>query len=326
MPVAMSGHIQAVEIEGTVYVGGGDSESYHDDHIVMAYDTQSNQWHSLPPYSATSFSMTGMGNKLVLVGGQCGEHDFSRELGVWQTKDRKWTQPFPPMPTARSRASSTCYKHWLVVTGGCDATKCFPSHALGILDIVDTNHKGFSPDRVEILDVATNQWHFGPLIPIPIYDRKSRVINDSWYFMGDRNGLKCEVGSVSLDTIVQPLLPDSYAIMKELTPLEKTQSCPLNFRGSLLAIGGRHKDNTPTSGIMCYVPESSTWVPAGELPQALDDCTCVFVSNKLFVFGGNKGYTRVKAMYYRTCINDTNNSNEEFRISKSWNQYKFILH
>ena len=297
MPVAMSGHIQAVEIEGTVYVGGGDSESYHDDHKVMAY-TQSKQWHSLPPYSATSFSMTGMGNKLVLVGGHCSEDDgedgVSRELGVWQTNDRQWTQPFSPMPTARSRASSTCYKHWLVVAGGHNA------------------YVGFLRDRVEILDVPTNQWHIGASMPIPIYDRKSTVINDTWYFMGDCNGLKCEVGSVSLDTIVQPLLPASHAIMKELTPLEKTQSCPLNFRGSLLAVGGRHKDNTPTSDIVQYVPESSTWVPAGELPQALDDCTCVFVSNKLFVFGGNKGYTRVKTMYYCTCTDDTNNLDEGF--------------
>ncbi len=64
MPVAMTGYIQSVEINDTVYVGGG-TGIYEDQYIVMAYNTQSCQWHTLPPYSTRLFAMTTINNKLV---------------------------------------------------------------------------------------------------------------------------------------------------------------------------------------------------------------------------------------------------------------------
>ncbi len=64
----MSGYIQSVEINDTVYVGG-ETSGNEDDYIVMAYNTQSCQWHTLPPYSTRRFAMTTINNKLVVVGG-----------------------------------------------------------------------------------------------------------------------------------------------------------------------------------------------------------------------------------------------------------------
>ena len=52
MPFAMYDYIQSVEVEGTVYVGGGLADKTNNMYIVMAYDTQSCKWHTLPPYSA----------------------------------------------------------------------------------------------------------------------------------------------------------------------------------------------------------------------------------------------------------------------------------
>jgi len=106
MPLAIGGDIQAVEVDGTLYVGGGSTGSNDDDCVVMAYDTRSNQWRSLPPYNAINFSMAVINSKVVLVGGYYGGSIYSRELGVLQANDRSWTQPFPPLPTGRSRASS----------------------------------------------------------------------------------------------------------------------------------------------------------------------------------------------------------------------------
>ena len=81
MPFAMSGYIQSVEVEETVYVGGGDAKK-RNMYIVMAYDTRYCEWHTLPPYSAAKFAMTTIHNKLVLVGGM---HDrmYVDQLGVW---------------------------------------------------------------------------------------------------------------------------------------------------------------------------------------------------------------------------------------------------
>ncbi len=41
MPVAMSDYFQSVQINDTVYVGGGWTGRGENDYIVMAYNTQS---------------------------------------------------------------------------------------------------------------------------------------------------------------------------------------------------------------------------------------------------------------------------------------------
>ena len=240
---------------------------------MTAYDTRSKRWHTLPSYSVKDFSMTTINNKLVVVGGYYSGFKYSRELEVWQAKDRQWMQPYSPMPTARSRASSTCYKYWLVVAGGYKDRKYM--------------------NTVEILDVTTNQWFTGPSTPTPWSNMKSVVIENIWYLMG---GSDYDVYSASLEAIVSAQPSRSSNVWQKITPLKSKFPSPLNIGGSLLAVGGSNKDNEPTPAIVRYMPESSTWVPAGELPQALHECTCIAVADKIYAFGGSTGSQL--GMYY----------------------------
>ncbi len=130
-----------------MYVGGDGTDRDEDDYIVMAYNTQSCQWHTLPPYSTRWFAMTTINNKLVVVGGMNRDRSDSSELGEWQPDSNQWTHPFPPMSTPHTWPSVTSYKHWLVVAGGCHGA-CL--HA-----------------SVEVLDVCNMQWSTGPSTPIP---------------------------------------------------------------------------------------------------------------------------------------------------------------
>ncbi len=141
MPVAMGDCIQLVQINKTVYVGGGGTDRGEDAFKVMAYNRHSCRWHTLPPYSTRRFAMTTINNKLVVVGGIKRDDSDSSELGEWQHDCNQWTHPFPPMSTPRWSASATSYKHWLVVAGGC--------------------HGAHLQASVEILDVSNMQW--GPL-------------------------------------------------------------------------------------------------------------------------------------------------------------------
>ena len=126
MPFAMYDYIQSVEVEGTLYVGGGLAYKTNNTYIVMAYDTQSCKWNTLPPYSAKWFAMTTIHNKLVFVGGR-PNYDAVDQLGMWQTDSNQWTRPFPPMPAPRICPSATSYKHWLVVAGGYNRCNNFSS-------------------------------------------------------------------------------------------------------------------------------------------------------------------------------------------------------
>ncbi len=284
MPVAMSYYIQSIEIKDTVYAGGGKTVRDEDEYIVMAYNTQSCQWHTLPPYSTWGFAMTTINNKLVVVGGINRDDFYSRELGEWQPDSNQWIHPFPPMSTPRWLPSATSYKHWLVVAGGCH---------------------GVCLQTVEVLDVSNMQWSTGPSTPTPWIGMKSTTIGDTWYLMG---GL-CEkltqsspdVYSVSLEALVSHSSSDSSNICNKLPSLNYTHSRPLNIGGSLLAVGGRDmKSKKPVSTIQRYVPETNTWVQAGQLPHAVGDCTCIITSDKVHVMGGYDGNSKLKKLFTST--------------------------
>ncbi len=283
MPVAMSGYIQSVQINDTVYVGGGWPDRGEDGYIVMAYNTQSCQWHTLPPYSTMGFAMTTINNKLVVVGGSNRDESDSSELGEWQPDSNQWTHPFPPMSTPRCWPSATSYKHWLVVAGG---------------------YHGVCLQTVEVLDVSNMQWSTGPSTPTP-WSMKSTTIADTWYLMG---GL-CEellnsspdVYSVFLEALVSHSSSDSSNIWNKLPSLNCKLSCPLNIGGSLLAVGGEDlKSKKSVSTIQRYVPETNTWVQAGQLPHAVQACTCIMTSDKVHVMGGYDGYNKLKKLFTST--------------------------
>ncbi len=284
MPVTMSGNIQSLEINDTMYVGGGVTDRDENDYTVKAYNTQSCQWHTLPPYSTRWFAMTTINNKLVVVGGRNREGSVSSELGEWQPDSNQWTHPFPPMSTPRYGPSATSYKHWLVVAGG---------------------YHGVCLQTVEVLDVFNMQWSTGLSTPTPWAGMKSTTIGDTWYLMGgvwgDQWQSSPDVYSESLEALVSHSSSDSSNIWNKLPSLNCTDSCPLNIGGSLLAVGGWDMKSFKTvSTIQRYVPETNTWVQAGQLPHAVYNCTCIMTSDKVHVMGGYDGNSRLKKLFTST--------------------------
>ena len=282
IPFSMHNYIQSVEVEGTVYVGGGWTGREEDRHTVMAYNPQSCNWHALPSYSATWFAMTTINNKLVLVGGYHNQSTVDR-LGMWQTDNNRWTRPFPPMPTPRYCPSATSYKHWLVVAGG---------------------YSSVSLSTVEVLDVHNKQWSTGPSTPAPLSSMMSTKIGDTWYLMGGMyGGMKTvNVYSASLDSLVSQLMPNNLsknAVWNKISVHKHFTSSPLNIGGTLLAAGGGPNHTTSVSSIIHrYVPETEEWVVAGDLPCALCTCTCTVIADRLYVFGGHDGRKGVSSTYF----------------------------
>ncbi len=196
----------------SVYVGGGYIGNNEDDTIVMAFNTQSYEWHSLPFYDVWRFAMTTIKNKLVLVGGRNESFYGSCELGEWQPDNNCWTHPFPPMSIPRCFPSATSYRHWLVVAGGC--------------------HKHCEQDGVEVLDVSNMQWSTGPSTPTPWMMMKSTTIADTWHLMGGDckgDGFSHDVYSASLEALVSHSSSDISNIWKKLNPLNCIESCPVNI-------------------------------------------------------------------------------------------------
>ena len=274
MPFGMYG-IQSVQVQGTLYVGGG-AAGGGNDYIVMTYNISAGKWATLPPYSTCLFAMTANDNHLVLVGGQ-GRHGVnSKVLGVWSEDTKKWTHPYPDMTTPRWSCSAVVYNQYLVVTGGWGA--------------------GGTLSSVEVMNTDTKQWYAGPPTPTAWSQMKTATAGDVCYFMGGWIGSgptnTNKVYSVSLPALVSQLNSDSSAkdtqTWKELPQLPVTQAAPLSISGSLLAVGGRDKDYKTVSALHLYQPDSGQWVKVADLPSPRYLCTCIMISDKeLIVAGGD---------------------------------------
>ena len=285
MPFGMSIYIQSVQVQGTLYVGGGTAVG-DNDYTVMTYDISAGKWATLPPYSTRFFAMTAIDNHLVLVGGQGRNAVGSKVLGVWSEDSKKWTHPYPDMTTPRSSCSAVVYNQHLVVAGGRGA--------------------GDRLSSVEVMNTDTKQWYAGPPTPIAWSNMKTAIVGDTCYFMGGfiKGYSTNKVYRVSLPALVSQLNSDSSAkdtqTWKELPQLPVTCAAPLSISGSLLAVGG-DKDLIAVSALHLYQPDAGQWVKVADLPSPRCWCTCVMISDKeLIVAGGDVDrdrYSYLKSMY-----------------------------
>lgn len=220
----------------------------------MEYDIHSSKWALLPLYRACDFAMAAIEDHLVLVGGEQSEQKTSL-LGVWAADNRKWTHPYPEIPTPRSRCSAIVHDLWLIVAGGWSASG-------GLLS------------SVEVLNINTKTWMKGPSIPIPWALMKTAVVSDVCYFLG---GLTEEdyryttrVYSMSLSALLTHLEPgnsngDGHGeLWKEVPRLLTILSAPVSISGSLLALGGS-KDGVESNAIHLYQHDVGGWVEIGNL-------------------------------------------------------------
>ena len=282
MPFGMSGYVQSVVVEGTVYVGGGYAgPDSNNDYIVMAYDISTGKWATLPPYRACDFAMTAINNQLVLVGGY--EHaNRIKVLGVWDADKKQWTHPYPEMHTSRLNYSVVVYKEWLVVAGGWE-----PGARVSSVEVMNTNSK---------------QWYAGPQTPKPWSSMGTAVVGDTCYFMGGiiSGDSTDKVYTVSLSALTSGLTSkeprkNKSPMWSEISELQLTRSTPLSISGSLLAVGG-NKDCKAVTAIHLYQPGTGEWVKVGDLPTPRRDCICIKITDKeMLVAAGHDGEITLKS-------------------------------
>ena len=164
MPFSMGHYPHVVIVKGKMHIGGGRwALSEREMQTVMVRDPQHNVWHTLPPYECTKFAMAVVNDQLVLVGGLKTDK-CTAMLGVWSEQSRTWTNPFPPMPTARQSPSVVTHDNrWLVVVGG-------------MTEDTVTN--------VEILDTTLGQWYHGAPTPQPCYCASAAKVGNMCYVLG----------------------------------------------------------------------------------------------------------------------------------------------
>ena len=273
MPINMSNAVQSVVIGQSVYVGGGDADNDHDRCTVMKLDLQRNEWTKLPQYSAKWFAMSSFANQLVLIGGyDLVTRKRTNQIAVFTSG--RWTNPYPPMNTARRSSTAVSCNKYIIVAGGWVDQGCTSS--------------------VEMLDVPSLRWYTAESLPNPRAVVKTTLVGNTLYLMGgwDHTGHPTKVVyKVDLDELITKAVskqatPTLWQVISD-TPLNR--SAPLNVGGSLLAVGGCNDYLNPSSSIHLYQPDTRRWVKVGDLPTARYYCTCsVLPSGEVIVAGSYK--------------------------------------
>ena len=86
-------------------------------------DSKKDQWSALPelPYSMFSLVTVPDRKQLLAIGGivnNNGKVEISNKVFLWDEKNRKWTTPYPNMPTAQCYCSSISHGSSVIVAGG----------------------------------------------------------------------------------------------------------------------------------------------------------------------------------------------------------------
>ena len=280
MPIKMGTTVQSVVIGDTVYVGGGRADNGRDRCTVMKLEQD--QWTKLPEYTAKSFAMTSLANRLVLVGGYDPRNKKrTNQLAVFESGE--WTHPYPLMNIARTSSTAVSFNNHIIVAGGED-------------------DKGHSSSSVEVLDLASRRWYFAQSLPNPRSSLKSTLTGNTLYLMGgfEHTWLTKTVYHVDLNELIAKALSnlDTPTLWQRLKEVPLMLSAPLSIGRSLLAVGGADDRFNPSSPIHLYQPDTRRWVKVGDLPTARFNCTCsVLPSRDIIVAGGE---TKLFSTYIQT--------------------------
>ena len=91
----------AAELDGKVYVAIKGSRGGYVEPLM--YDSNKDKWSSLPALPYANFSLVTIPDRkqLLAIGGVGNNKVISNKVFLWNEENRKWTTPYPNMPTAR---------------------------------------------------------------------------------------------------------------------------------------------------------------------------------------------------------------------------------
>ncbi len=215
---------------------------------------------------------------------------------MFVSESQQWEKSIPAMPTARRAPSVVSHSTVLVVCGGGDDS--------------DT-----PLPTVELYSSEASQWYQCPPLPFPRDWMSSVTIRDTLFLVGGFSGgmldsAEKSVLSASLTALIDRALHHSSgsasaeSLWTALEDVPYYLTTAASIGGCLLALGGADKPwgGNVSDSIRTYLPTSSTWTQAGELPLPLHRTTAVLLpTNDLLIVGGlNKKRDRTKQVFKGT--------------------------
>ena len=284
------------ELDGKVYIAViGSAGAYLD---PLMYDSNKDQWSTLLalPYSRFSLVTVPDRKQLLAIGGMIennGVIEISRKVFLWDEKNRKWTTPYPNMPTARYYCSSISHGSTVIVAGG--VTCCDPLTMTRAVEVLHIKEDGW---------FTKSHWSVVAELPHVVQLAVPVVVNDTVYIATGYN----EDGDDSLNIItasLPKLLKSSNKNTSNGQVWYKLADMPFSsfsinqYRGRLIIFGGCHRIERSNkekpvletvSLIHIYNPKTDTWDCVGRIPYGYSLGRSIHIrDNKTLFVGGLTG-------------------------------------
>ena len=271
----MSLYPKTVQLHTTLYVGGGFSDSGSECCTVLQYECTTDSWSELPEYQYYWFGMSLInGRHLTLVGGK-DRHTLkvTNKLGVWDPSSQQWTQPYPPMITPRHSPEVATYNNYLLAAGGNDGSRQLAT--------------------VEVLHVgASEQWLTATQLPVPCDLKTSAILHDNWYVItASKQVMYTSLPELCTtpQTVTMSATNTTPAQWRRLRDAPLEDSTAIALHGSLLTVGaGGLHDNTASTAIHLYHPETDEWTKVGEVPTPRYYCSVTLLPSGEFLVSGGR--------------------------------------
>lgn len=278
-------HVQAIEVEGKVYIGSGYGHTDDVSYIVYCYGLDTDQWGESSDSLTCSFAMASFDKKVLLIGGKEKNKSFSTRVQVLMPNGTfEDSEDIPEMPTARAGSVAASLTFNIIVAGG--YTK-------------DKNRVSL----VEVFDRRSKLWYPAPHLPKPCAELKAAVAHgNQWYLLGGSNQYK-QVFTTSLQTLEKTFkrTPSNLSengdaadvpetAWKTVADLTHDFSFVSIFGGSLVAMGGERGKvfgSEFSSRIHVYNHNKNEWLYIADLPSGVAKATALALPNgELLVIGG----------------------------------------
>ena len=287
------------ELDGKVYVTIGDSNCTRENPFM--YDSNKDQWFTLSELPYVHFSLVTVPDRMQLlaIGGirrvnNNGVIKISNKVFLWDEDNRKWTTPYPNMPTARYYCSSISHGSRVIVAGGVTCGNPWTmTRAVEVLHIKD---RSLFPG---------SYWSMVEQLPHVVWDAIPLIVNDKLYIAvgSDKKigGSTCNIVTASLPDLLQSSNKNtsSSQVWHKLPDMPYSSLSFNHYQGHLIIFSGDYKIEQPNTGKPVYqsVPlihifnhYTNTWDCVGEIPCEYLISVSVHISdNKILFMGGYTG-------------------------------------
>ena len=284
------------ELGGKVYATITDSKFAHVEPLM--YDSNKDQWSTLPALPYGNFSLVTVPDKkqLLAIGGMATNNrgvEVSDKVFLWDEENRKWTTPYPNMPTARFHCSSISHGPTVIVAGG--VTRWDPWIVTRAVEVLHIKEHTW---------LTKSYWSVVEQLPHVIYCTIPLIINSELYITV---GSEKETG-VSICNIVTASLPEllqssnkntsSGQVWNKLPDMPYSSFSINHYQGRLITFGGAYRleqnEDKPAYKsvplIHLYNPHTNTWDCVGEIPYEYFLGRSVHIrDDKILFIGGLTG-------------------------------------